>query len=138
MSGVNKVLVIGNVGRDPEIRYMPSGGAVANLSIATSETWKDKDTGEKKEKTEWHRCVVFGKGAEIVEKYVKKGSKLFIEGSLQTREWEKEGQKHYTTEIKVRDFQMLDSKGSAGGDSSASQEDPGPLPQDDFDDGIPF
>ena len=99
---LNKVELIGNLGQDPEVRYMPNGGAVANLTIATSETWKDKQTGEKKEKTEWHRVVIFGKLAEIAGEYLRKGSKVFIEGALQTRKWQDQaGQDRYTTEISV-------------------------------------
>lgn len=97
---LNKVELIGNLGQDPEVRYMPNGGAVANLTIATSETWKDKTTGEQKEKTEWHRVVIFGKLAEIAGEYLRKGSKVFIEGALQTRKWQDQsGQDRYTTEI---------------------------------------
>ena len=99
--GVNKVILVGNVGNDPEVRYMPNGNAVANVSLATSETWKDKNTGDQQEKTEWHRVVFFNRLAEIVEQYVKKGSKLYIEGRLQTRSWEQDGVKRYTTEIVV-------------------------------------
>lgn len=113
MAGVNKVTILGNVGKDPETRFMPNGGAVTNLTMATSENWKDKQTGEAKEKTEWHRVVIFGKLAEIAGEYVKKGSKLYIEGALQTRKWtNKEGQDQYTTEIVLQGFggvmQMLD------------------------------
>lgn len=131
MSGINKAIIIGNLGQDPETRYLPSGGAVTNLSIATSETWKDKDTGEKKERTEWHRVVCFNRLAEIAGEYLRKGSKVYIEGSLQTQQWEKDGQKHYTTEIKARDLQMLDSRGGSNAGVS-------PPPADDFDDDIPF
>jgi single-strand DNA-binding protein len=122
MAGVNKVIILGNLGKDPEVRFMPNGGGVANLTIATSETWKDKQTGEQKEKTEWHRVVMFGKLAEIAGEYLKKGSKVYIEGSLQTRKWtNQQGQDQYTTEIVVQGFngtmQMLDSRGGAGGQS---------------------
>ncbi len=115
MAGVNKVIIVGNVGKDPETRFLPNGGAVTNLTIATSESWKDKQTGEQKEKTEWHRVVMFGKLAEIAEEYVKKGSKLYIEGALQTRKWtNQQGQDQYTTEIVLQGFngvmQMLDGK----------------------------
>jgi single-strand DNA-binding protein len=115
MSGVNKVIVLGNLGKDPEVKFMPSGGAVANLTVATSETWKDKQTGEAKEKTEWHRVSIFGKLAEIAGEYLKKGSKVYLEGSLQTRKWQnQQGQDQYTTEIVVQGFngvmQMLDGK----------------------------
>ncbi|WDD99601.1 single-stranded DNA-binding protein [Thalassomonas actiniarum] len=120
MAGVNKVIILGNLGKDPEVRFMPNGGGVANLTIATSETWKDKQTGEQKEKTEWHRVVMFGKLAEIAGEYLKKGSKVYIEGQLQTRKWQnQQGQDQYTTEIVVQGFngtmQMLDSRGQGGG-----------------------
>jgi single-strand DNA-binding protein len=115
MAGVNKVIILGNLGKDPETRFMPSGGAVTNLTVATSETWKDKQTGEAKEKTEWHRVAIFGKLAEIAGEYLKKGSKVYLEGALQTRKWTKEdGTDQYTTEIVLQGFggvmQMLDSK----------------------------
>ncbi|SEL48281.1 single-strand binding protein [Colwellia chukchiensis] len=118
MAGVNKVILVGNLGKDPEVRFMPNGGGVANLTIATSDSWKDKQTGEQKEKTEWHRVVMFGKLAEIAGEYLKKGSKVYIEGSLQTRKWQnQQGQDQYTTEIVVQGFngtmQMLDSRGGA-------------------------
>ena len=119
MAGLNKVMLIGNLGRDPEIRYSQQGLAVVNFSIATSEQWTDKNTGDRQEKTEWHRIVSFGKQAEILEKYLSKGSSVFIEGRLQTRNWEKDGQTHYTTEIVVSNFQFLggrqDSQGGGGG-----------------------
>lgn len=124
MAGVNKVIILGNLGKDPEVRFMPNGGGVANLTIATSETWKDKQTGEQKEKTEWHRVVMFGKLAEIAGEYLKKGSKVYIEGSLQTRKWaNQQGQDQYTTEIVVQGFngsmQMLDSRGQGSGGQTA-------------------
>lgn len=110
--GVNKVILIGNLGRDPEIRYMPNGGAVANLALATSESWKDKNTGEQQEKTEWHRVVLFRRLAEIAGEYLKKGSKVYIEGKLQTKKWQdNQGQDRYTTEIVGDELQMLDSRG---------------------------
>jgi single-strand DNA-binding protein len=113
--GVNKVILIGNLGADPEVRFMPSGGAVANLRIATSESWKDKQTGEQHERTEWHTVVLFNRLGEIAGEYLKKGSKIFIEGSLRTRKWQdKTGQDRYTTEIVGSEMQMLDSKGGAG------------------------
>jgi single-strand DNA-binding protein len=103
--GVNKVILIGNLGQDPEVRYMPNGGAVANISIATSESWKDKATGEQKERTEWHRVAIFGKLAEIAGEYLRKGSSVYIEGALQTRKWQDQsGQDRYTTEIVVQGF----------------------------------
>src|SRR5690554_263767 len=111
--GINKVILIGNLGSDPDTRYMPNGTAVANVSLATSDSWKDKDTGQLQERTEWHRVVFFGKLAEIVGQYLRKGSKIYVEGRLQTREWEKDGIKRYTTEVVV-DFggqmQMLDGQ----------------------------
>jgi single-strand DNA-binding protein len=161
--GINKVILVGNLGRDPETRYMPSGGAVTNVSIATSKGWKDRDSGEQKERTEWHRIVFFNKLAEIAGEYLKRGSKVYIEGELRTRDWEKDGQKHYTTEVVASEMQMLDSRGEMGGGGSSSEgqdsgqggdgpssggsgssvssspaEDFGPPPSDDFDDDIPF
>jgi single-strand DNA-binding protein len=117
MAGVNKVTILGNLGKDPEVRFMPNGGAVANITVATSDTWKDKQTGEQKEKTEWHRVVMFGKLAEIAGEYLKKGSKVYLEGSLQTRKWtNQQGQDQYTTEIVLQGYngvmQMLDGKPS--------------------------
>ena len=110
--GVNKVIIVGNCGQDPETRFMPSGGAVTNLSLATSESWKDKNTGDQQERTEWHRVVFFNRLAEIAGEYVKKGSKLYIEGSLRTRKWQgQDGQDRYTTEIVASEMQMLDSRG---------------------------
>lgn len=117
MASVNKVILVGNLGRDPETRYMPDGGAVTNVSIATTETWKDKTSGEKQEKTEWHRVAFFGKLAEIAGEYLKKGSQVYVEGRLQTREWEKDGVKRYSTEIIASAMQMLGSRqGMGGGD----------------------
>jgi len=114
--GVNKVIIVGNCGQDPETRFMPSGGAVTNLSIATSESWKDKTSGETQERTEWHRVVFFNRLAEIAGEYVKKGSKLYVEGSLRTRKWQgQDGQDRYTTEIVASEMQMLDSRGGPGG-----------------------
>ena len=146
--GINKVILVGNLGRDPETRYMPSGGAVTNVSIATSKSWRDRDSGEQKERTEWHRIVFFNRLAEIANEYLKRGSKVYVEGELRTREWEREGQKHYTTEIVANEMQMLDSRGEggmgaiSGGGSAPSRsqqsDDFGPPPSDDFDDDIPF
>ena len=144
--GVNKVILLGNVGQDPEIKYMQNGDAVANLSLATSESWKDKNTGEQKEKTEWHRVVAFKRLAEIIGEYVKKGSKLYVEGRLQTRKWQgKDGQDKYTTEVLISEMQMLDSRPGSGGQSapprSAAPNQAGqsaPPQADDFDDDIPF
>ena len=110
--GVNKVILVGNLGRDPEVRYTQGGTPVANFPIATSERWTDQSSGEKKEKTEWHRLVVFGKQAEIAGEYLRKGRQIFVEGSLQTREWtDRDGNKRYTTEVRVQNFQMLGSRG---------------------------
>lgn len=114
--GVNKVILVGNLGQDPETRYMPSGGAVTNLSIATSESWKDKNTGQQQERTEWHRVVFFNRLAEIAGEYLRKGSKVYVEGSLRTRKWQdNSGQDKYTTEIVASEMQMLDSRGQGGG-----------------------
>jgi len=115
MAGINKVILIGNLGRDPETRYMQNGNAVTNFSIATSETWRDKSSNEKQERTEWHNIVCFAKLGEIAGEYLKKGSKVFIEGSLRTSSWEADGVKKYKTEVVARDMQMLDSRGSMGG-----------------------
>ena len=114
--GINKVIVLGNLGKDPEVRYMPSGGQVTNITVATSETWRDKDTGEQKEATEWHRIVFFNKLAEIAGQYLKKGSQVYIEGALKTRKWQgQDGQDRYTTEIVASEMQMLGGRGGAGG-----------------------
>lgn len=137
MSSVNKVILIGNLGADPDVRTFDSGDKVANLSIATSERWKDKNTGERKEKTEWHRVSVFGALANVCEKYLKKGSKVYIEGKIETRTWEQDGQKKYSTEVIVRGFggtmTMLDGKSDA-----APQAAPEPAPAAEQDDEIPF
>lgn len=149
--GVNKVILIGNVGGDPETRYMPNGNAVTNITLATTDSWKDKQTGQLQERTEWHRVVLFGKVAEIAGEYLRKGSQCYIEGRLQTREWEKDGVKRYTTEIVVDmngTMQLLGGK-SDGGDrqpaqrqpaqQSRPQSQPQPAPDyDSFDDDIPF
>lgn len=111
--GINKVILIGSVGQDPETKYMPSGGAVTNITVATSESWKDKQTGQQQERTEWHRVVFFNRLAEIVAEYIKKGSKVYVEGQLRTRNWEQDGVKRYTTEIVASEMQMLDSKQSS-------------------------
>jgi single-strand DNA-binding protein len=111
--GVNKVILSGNLGNDPESRFLPSGGAVTNITVATSETWKDKQSGQPQERTEWHRVVFFNRLAEIVNEYLRKGSKVYLEGSLRTRKWQdKQGQDRYTTEIVASEMQMLDSRGS--------------------------
>lgn len=111
--GINKVILIGNLGGDPEVRHMPNGNAVANITLATSESWNDRNTGQKQERTEWHRVAFFGRLAEVVGQYLRKGSKIYVEGRLQTREWEKDGVKRYTTEVIVDmrgTMQMLDSR----------------------------
>ncbi len=167
MRGVNKVILIGNLGRDPEVRYLPSGGAVANITVATSESWKDKNTGAMQEQTEWHRVVFYGRLAEIAGEYLRKGSKVFLEGSLHTRKWQDKqtGQDRYSTEIKGNNLQMLDSKGGASNDvdqqpmpdyanfdsspsasaapqrAAPAQQRPNPAApaaMNDFDDDIPF
>ena len=120
--GINKVILVGNVGQDPETRYMPNGGAVTNVTLATSETWKDKNTGENQERTEWHRIVFYQRLAEIVAEYVKKGSKLYVEGALRTRSWEQEGVKRYATEIIANEMQMLDNRGAGGSSGGNSGE----------------
>ncbi len=113
--GINKVILVGNCGKDPETRYMPSGGAVTNISVATSEGWKDKQTGETKERTEWHNVVFFNRLAEIAGEYLKKGSQIYVEGSLRTRKWQdKEGKDRYTTEIVANEMQMLGSRQGGG------------------------
>ncbi|MFZ2290371.1 MAG: single-stranded DNA-binding protein [Halopseudomonas yangmingensis] len=156
--GVNKVILIGNVGGDPEVRYLPNGNAVANVTLATSDSWKDKQTGQLQERTEWHRVVFFGKVAEVVGEYARKGSKLYVEGRLQTREWEKDGVKRYTTEVVVDmggQMQLLDSRNQGSSEGMAPrqsapqrpQQSQQPAPQpaaqpapdyDSFDDDIPF
>jgi single-strand DNA-binding protein len=125
MSGINKVILIGNLGKDPETRYMPSGKAATNFSVATSERFKDKETGEPQERTEWHRVATFDRLAEIAAEYLKKGSKVYIEGKLRTRKWQdKEGKDRYSTEIIADQMQMLDSRGSGmGGAAGASHDD---------------
>ncbi len=142
--GINKCILIGHVGGDPEVRHMPNGNAVANITLATSDSWKDKNTGQQQERTEWHRVVFFGRLAEVVGEYVRKGSKLYIEGRLQTREWEKDGVKRYTTEIVVDiggQMQMLDGKQDGGQQrQNAPQHTPAQQAPaaDSFDDDIPF
>lgn len=149
--GVNKVILVGNLGADPEVRYTQNSTAVANLSIATSETWKDKQTGEQREQTEWHRCVSYRRLAEICGEYLKKGSKVYVEGKLQTRKWQgQDGQDRYTTEIVIQEMQMLDSGGNQNQannqcqqSKSANQATKKPhnnqnQMDQDFDDDIPF
>ncbi|AVF96245.1 single-stranded DNA-binding protein [Vibrio sp. 1403] len=125
--GINKVILVGNLGNDPEIRYMPNGGAVANITIATSDSWRDKATGEQREKTEWHRVVLFGKLAEVAGEYLRKGSQVYIEGQLQTRKWQDQsGQDRYSTEVVVQGFngvmQMLGGRGQGGGAPMGGQQ----------------
>jgi single-strand DNA-binding protein len=149
--GVNKVILVGNLGKDPEVRYSPNGSAMANVTIATAESWKDKQTGEKQEKTEWHRVVFFNRLAEVVGEYLKKGSQVYIEGRLQTRKWQgQDGQDRYTTEIVANEMQMLGSRSGGGGTSDWSSQQPAQNsapaqaapasapPSDDFDDDVPF
>jgi len=157
--GINKVIIVGNLGGDPETRYMPSGSAVTNMTVATNESWKDKQTGEQKDRTEWHKVAMFGRLAEIAAEYLRKGSQVYIEGKLRTRKWQgQDGQDRYTTEIIADEMQMLGGRGGAGGGGSfgggggggqqgggqqgggqqgggSAPPQPGP---DDFDDDIPF
>ena len=141
--GVNKVILIGNLGADPEVRYTPNGNAVANITLATTEIWKDKQSGDNQERTEWHRIVFFNRLAEIVGEFLKKGSKCYVEGSLRTRKWQdKSGQDRYTTEIIANNMQILDSRAANGGGSnnaasSSRPAEPATTAQD-FDDDIPF
>ena len=121
-SGINKVILVGNLGQDPEVKYTAGGAAVTTLSLATSESWKDKDTGSDQERTEWHRVVLWRRLAEIAGEYLKKGSKVYIEGQLQTRKWEQDGQTRYTTEVIGRDMQFLDSRGSSSSDASSYED----------------
>ena len=134
--GVNKVILVGSVGKDPESKVMPNGNAVVNFSLATSESWKDK-SGQQQESVEWHRCVCFGKLAEIIAQYVKKGSKLYLEGSLKTRSWEKDGVKQYATEIVISEMQMLDGKPAESSQPSQGRAAQS-APFADFDDDLPF
>lgn len=144
MASVNKVIVVGNVGKDPEVRYMPSGDAVANISVATTDRYKDKQTGDMKENTEWHRIAFFGKLAEIVGQYIKKGSQIYVEGRLRTRKWtDASGVEKYSTEIVAESMQMLGGKPSSGADSgeSYSKSQQAPAPEGGLgamDDDIPF
>lgn len=166
MASINKVILVGNLGNDPEVKYMPNGGAVTNISIATTDSWKDKNTGDKQERTEWHRVVFFNRLAEIVGEYLRKGSQIYIEGSLRTRKWQDQsGQDKYTTEIVAKEMQMLGSRQGAGaasmgsGDYNATPSAPPaqsnrpapqqqqsaapspsgqPMPPDNFEDDIPF
>lgn len=147
MSGINKVILIGNLGREPEVKFTSTGTAIANLALATSESWTDKATGQKQEKTEWHRVVVFGKLAEIVQQYVHKGSKIYVEGQLKTRKWQnKEGVDQYTTEVVLSGFggvlQMLDSRNSSPQQEHVPQVTADPITpvkaDEAFEDEIPF
>lgn len=147
MRGVNKVILVGNLGADPDTRYMPNGKAVSNIRIATSQTWKDRQTGDQQERTEWHSVVLYDKLGEIAAEYLRKGSQVYIEGSLRTRKWQdKEGKDRYTTEVIAREMQMLGSRGGAGSNaptqqapqSQSSGSDDLPPPDDAFDDDIPF
>jgi len=161
--GINKVIIVGNLGQDPETRYMPSGSAVTNFTVATNESWKDKQTGEQKDRTEWHRVAMFNRLAEIAAEYLRKGSQVYIEGKLRTRKWQgQDGQDRYTTEIIADEMQMLGGRGGGaggggsfgggggqqgggqqgGGQQSSGQQGGGSAPPqpgpDDFDDDIPF
>ena len=155
MASVNKVIIVGNLGRDPEVRYTPNGDSITNVTIATTDTWKDKATGEKKEATEWHRVVFFGKLAEIAGQYLKKGRQVYVEGALRTRKWQdKEGQERYTTEIVANEMKMLGSRegmsdappresgggasASGGGNRPAAAAQPAGSNFNDFEDDIPF
>jgi single-strand DNA-binding protein len=139
MAGINKVILVGRLGRDPEVRYTPSGVAVANFSMATSEEWKDRDSGEKKERTEWHRIVAWRRLGEICGEYLRKGSQIYIEGKLQTRDWEdRDGNKRYTTEIVAQNMQMLDSPAREGRAQSEEERYPVEEPISIPDDDIPF
>lgn len=147
--GINKVIIIGNLGSDPEVRYMPNGGAVANIRVATSEAWKDKNSGEMQERTEWHKIVLYNRLGEIAGEYLRKGSKVYIEGSLRTNKWQDQnGTERYTTEIIATNMQMLDAKGSHSNHSNISNASQSQLQtgsnikshelEDNFDDDIPF
>ena len=143
MAGINKVIIVGNLGNDPEIRTMPNGEMIANISVATSESWTDKNTGEKKTQTEWHRIVLYRRLAEIAGQYLTKGSQIYIEGRLKTRKWQdNNGQDRYTTEIQGDNLQMLGGSQDEPKQSKPSKAKPEPLSamaeQDDFSDGIPF
>ena len=138
--GINKVIIVGNLGADPETRYMPSGSAVTNLRVATSEQWKDKQTGEQQERTEWHRVALFGRLAEIAAEYLRKGSQVYLEGSLRTRKWQdKDGNDRYSTEVVANEMQMLGGRAESSAPArSAPSAGPDSAPPDAFDDDIPF
>lgn len=130
MPGVNKVIIMGNLGQDPETRYLPSGEAVCNISVATSEKWKDKQTGQPQERTEWHKIVFFGKKAEVIAQYFHKGSKIYVEGSLQTRKWQDQaGNDRYSTDIKASTFEFVDSNPQQGGQQGGYNQAPQPQQQ---------
>ena len=152
--GINKVILVGNLGQDPETRYMPSGGAVTNITLATNESWKDKQTGEQKDRTEWHKVAMFNRLAEIAAEYLRKGSQVYVEGKLRTRKWQdRDGNDRYTTEVIADEMQMLGGRGggggsfssgggsnggSSGGSNAPSGGGQSAPPADDFDDDIPF
>jgi len=155
--GINKVILVGNLGQDPETRYMPSGGAVTNITLATNESWKDKQTGEQKDRTEWHKVAMFNRLAEIAAEYLRKGSQVYVEGKLRTRKWQdRDGNDRYTTEVIADEMQMLGGRGgggggggsfssgggsnggSGGGSNAPSGGGQSTPPADDFDDDIPF
>jgi len=148
--GINKVIIVGNLGNDPETKYMPSGSAVTNLSVATNESWKDKQTGEQKDRTEWHKVAMFGRLAEISAEYLRKGSQVYIEGKLRTRKWQdKQGNDRYSTEVVADEMQMLGGRTGGGAPAMGGPPQSSPAPQgskgsqgpsggDDFDDDIPF
>ena len=152
--GINKVILVGNLGQDPETRYMPSGGAVTNITVATNESWKDKQTGEQKDRTEWHKVAMFNRLAEVAAEYLRKGSQVYIEGKIRTRKWQdKEGKDRYTTEVIAEEMQMLGGRGgsggggnyggaggggSGGGSNAPTGGGQSAPPADDFDDDIPF
>ena len=153
--GINKVILVGNLGADPETRYMPSGGAVTNIRLATSDSWKDKQSGEQQERTEWHRVVFFNRLAEVAAEYLRKGSQVYVEGRIRTNKWQgQDGQDRYTTEIVANEMQMLGSRGGGGFQSGGGSSDSGTAGSsresspaaavgssggvDDFDDDIPF
>ena len=150
--GINKVIIVGNLGQDPDTRYMPSGSAVTNMTVATNESWKDKQTGEQKDRTEWHKVAMFNRLAEIAAEYLRKGSQVYIEGKLRTRKWQdRDGNDRYTTEIVANEMQMLGGRGGGGGGFEPAGSDtqsapaaatasaaPAEAPMDDFDDDIPF
>lgn len=149
--GVNKAIIVGNLGNDPDMRYTAGGAAVANISVATAESWRDKESGEQQERTEWHRVVAFGRLAEIIGEYLRKGSQVYIEGRIQTRKWQdKDGQDRWSTEIVANELQMLGGKGGGSANYESAPQaqqsapapqaaaSPAPAPADDFDDDIPF